>query len=94
MINEILELYRFIVQWYAGFTEGNNITIICELAIFLNQLWDQYSVQLSDDQKPLPSEKLERERAIIISSIIRIMSQILAKIPLADVPEETVQRII
>jgi hypothetical protein len=37
VVNEILELYRFIVEKYAGFnSEGSNITIICELAMFLN----------------------------------------------------------
>ena len=40
VINEILELYRFIVEKYAGFSEGGPI----QLAGFLNaQIWTKYS---------------------------------------------------
>ena len=95
VVNEILELYRFIVEKYAGFNQlGPNgevcqsMTVICELAMFLNTFWQKYSsVELHD-------QKQERERSLILSSIMRIMSHVLSKIPIKDLPKETVQQIV
>lgn len=49
VINEILELYRFIVEKYAGYNAvgpngeiAGSITIICELAVFLDGFWQQF----------------------------------------------------
>jgi hypothetical protein len=39
---------------------------------------------------PDENEKNEREKSLIISSIMRIMSHILAKMPFKDIPKETV----
>jgi hypothetical protein len=57
VINEILELYRFIVEKYAGFNAidqngqiSSNITTMCELAVFLNGFWDKYSVANDENE--------------------------------------------
>lgn len=48
VLNEVLELYRFIVEKYAGFNQisqesgqvMSSVTIICELCMILGQIWD------------------------------------------------------
>jgi len=73
----VLELYRFIVEKYASFNQigpqgeiSSNITIVCELAMFLDGFWDRYAAILNRDG----AEGEERERSLIISSIMRIMT--------------------
>lgn len=66
----------FIVEKYAGYNqvgqsgEIKSVTVICELAVFLNGIWDQYAAIL--ERKG--GEAQERERSLIISSIMRIMT--------------------
>jgi hypothetical protein len=93
VINEVLELYRFIVEKYASFNVvdpngqiSSNITIICELALFLDGFWDRYAATLNRDG----GDSEERERSLIISSIMRIMTQTLSKMPFSDLPAESV----
>ena len=85
VINEILELYRFIVEKYAGFSEGGPI----QLAGFLNaQIWAKYS------QLKTESDDEEKEKTLILSSVSRIMCHIISKMPLNDLPKDTLKEII
>ena len=95
VINEVLELYRFIVEKYAGYNTigengqlSSNITTMCELAVFLNGFWGKYGV--ANDE----NETEERERSLVLSSIMRIMCQIISKMPFEDLPIETVQSVL
>ena len=95
VINEVLELYRFIVEKYAGYNAigengqvSSNITTMCELAVFLNGFWAKYSV--ANDE----NETEERERSLVLSSIMRIMCQVISKMPFEDLPTETVQSVL
>lgn len=68
-------MYRYIVEKYAGYNAldsngqiSQNITIICDLAVFLDGFWDQFKE--SKDQ----NDNDNRERQILLSAIMRIMS--------------------
>lgn len=77
VVNETLEVYRFIVERYAAF-QGFDVSVLLELARFLDELWRQHTGSVAGD------EKVEREKTLLLSSIMRIMSHLLAKMPLID----------
>lgn len=117
VINEVLELYRLIVEKYAGYNAPEHLisstggaqqpvgnSIICDLALFLNQFWVQYSTGMAatDGASPQPDSEMEdddgakeeRERTLILSSIIRIMCHIISKMPFRDIVAESAQQIL
>lgn len=67
---------------------SGNITIMCELAVFLDSFWSKHSV--ANDA----NETEERERSLVLSSIMRIMCQIISKMPFEDVPTATAQSVL
>ena len=86
VVNEVLELYRFIVEKYAAFNTisqqsgqvTSSVTIICELTLILGKIWDQYAAAIVEDASHADSLTEggvgQRERTLTISSIMRIMS--------------------
>mmetsp|Transcript_8301 Transcript_8301/g.13874 ORF Transcript_8301/g.13874 Transcript_8301/m.13874 type:complete len:315 (-) Transcript_8301:718-1662(-) len=103
LMNEIMELYRFIIERYAGFNlldwEGNisdSVTMVCEQALFLNNVWVKVmsSLNASQDEGEETGEQLQGEQSIILSSVMRIMCHILAKMPFQDMPPATVSSVL
>ena len=93
--NEILELYRYIVEKYAAFSkltlpngsEIQNTTITVELAVFLNDnLWVKHG-QRGQGQDYI-------EHCLRLTSVMRVMTHILAKIPIEDMPKDGLQRLL
>lgn len=67
ILNDILELYRYIVEKYASanITVPNgqsNITVMCELAQFLDQTWD---LQVANYKKYEDNTEM-RERTLVL----------------------------
>ena len=97
MINETLEVYRFIVERYAAYNSPealagdqsfNASQILSQLAIFLDDIWKKNAAESTGDlgeDMTDGQEKTQRERSLVLSSIMRIMSHILAKMPFHDV---------
>lgn len=82
ILNEILELYRFIVEKYAS--EGSQQAHIVALVTFLKEIWDFFLGRLAQrrkgerDELTQEEQKEDDEISIALQSIIRIMSQIVA----------------
>ena len=93
-MNEVLELFRLVVEKYSGFTvmqpDGKlaDNSHLSELTQFLNQYWTKYTSDFhGSDQDPEAENPSQKEQTLIISSIMRIMSHILARLPLHDIPK-------
>ena len=66
---------------------SQNVTIICELAVFLDGFWEQFKGGADSNDSE------NRERQILLSSIMRIMCQIISKMPFSDIPSDTVHSV-
>ena len=62
---------------------------MCELAQFLNEFWLKYTQGSDGDD-----EKKDREKSLMISSIMRIMTILLCKMPFEDLPSDSVRAIL
>lgn len=101
LMNEIMEMHRFIVEKYAGFnslssdgSSTDSISLVCKQAMFLHSVWTELTSTLLELSHQADDEQDTREQSITLQSIIRIMSQILAKMPFRDMPKESVHRVV
>eukprot|EP00347_Sterkiella_histriomuscorum_P023381 403334851 len=87
ILNEILELYRFIVEKYAS--HASQQKHIVQLVGFLKDIWEFFTVKQGElknkgEDKNQEEEREEDEINIALQSIIRIMIHIISRIPLQE----------
>lgn len=78
VLNEILELYRFIVEKYAA--HGSQQAHIVELVTFLREIWDFFIQKVGPEDRELTQEEENEcnELRIAQQSIMRIFTHIIA----------------
>ena len=80
MVNEVLVLYRYIVEKYVNHLQGKHT--ILQLIVFLDQFWDKFSLRMKEVGE-------QREQTIILSGIMRIMTLVLCRTQFADMDSQT-----
>ena len=75
VVNEVLVLYRYIVEKYVNHSEGKQT--IFQLILFLDQFWDKFHLRMKEKGE-------EREQTIILSGIMRIMTLVLCRTSFSD----------
>ena len=80
ILNEILELYRFIVEKYAA--HASQQQHIVQLVHFLKEIWEFFTTKQNDlknkEDKNLEEEREEDEINLALQSIIRIMIHVIS----------------
>lgn len=88
ILNEILELYRFIAEKYAS--SASQLQHIIALVRFLKEIWD-FFIKKQDEAKTEAAaggedkQKEDDEINLVLQCIMRIMSHIIASLPITDI---------
>jgi len=95
-INEILDLFRFIVDKYAGMTlmmPETQQTVNDFLLSMLQEAWTHFISVISGSTSPSAEVNFEEvygEESIVLHSIVRILNHIVVQVKLSDLSEHSV----
>mmetsp|Transcript_12103 Transcript_12103/g.15451 ORF Transcript_12103/g.15451 Transcript_12103/m.15451 type:complete len:144 (+) Transcript_12103:340-771(+) len=98
-INEILDLYRFIVDKYAGMTlampETPNLTVNDFLIKMLQEAWTHFLGVISaggpnrTEEGEVNFDEVYGEESIVLNTIVRILNHIVVQVKLGDLSEQS-----
>ena len=101
-INEILDLFRFIVDKYSGMTiampesadqaHPQGQTVNDFLISMLQQVWSRFVSVISNQNNSATEINFEEaygEESIVLHSVVRVLNQIIVRVKLQDVNEES-----